>query len=467
MNLLAKNWMGLLITATFFIFSCEDPSEIGLELAPDALSVDVIFEEIELSAENVFVDSIRTQNNESLLVGSTTSDIFGTTTSIAHVQLTALTTALANLEESDDFVQSHVFDSAVLTLEYNYVNTPDISQEQTISVHKLDDHVYSGVYYLANFETPILPSDPDDVFTFTVDGDSLNDALANFEDTISYTLNLKLSETLGTELYDIIQDENTTELVRDQLKGIALVGGETNTVMVGFSPRGQTKLRLHYHIIEDDLAGNISVPYDSLFVDFSFVTAGARYNQINTDRSSSLIGNHISDNLEEFDTEDGLVYLMPGSGIFPKISLQPLKDFYSRFDPSQGEFIQISRAEFVIQTSNTDTLYQKNPVDLRFMFMNDGQQVNTTGLATQDINSTLVLQDVGYQLNTQQALLAGLNEETFQYNGVMTYFVQLIEDGTIDVDKLALMPSNFNTMDRSVFEIDVIKLRIYYAVSNR
>ncbi len=475
MNLLAKTWIGLLLIAGLFIFSCEDPSDIGLELTN--LPVDVVYQEITLPASNVFVDSIRTSENASLMVGRVESEIFGATNSTALSALTFIGPDIETVSDSvtvgsDKFFTTFtpILDSVVMTLEVNYVHSSNVGDLQTFTVHKLDDQLFSGVYYLANFDTPILPNYQDDEFSFTVDADSLMEVWQKDQtddDYEPYRFSFKLSDSLSTEFFDIAHSDFTYELLKNEFKGIALQGAPDGTIMTGFSPTGTSNIRIHYHIWADTVGRSSGILADSLTSDFIFATNGARYNKFQTDRSGSVIGGSISNNLKEFDTNDGNVYFMPGSGIFPKVSLQPLHDFFDQFNPEEGQFLHISRAEFTLKTGNTDTLFEANPSNFRFLFMADSAQVNTTGLAESDLYSTIVLDDIGYQANSYRPLTAYFNNDSLEYNANMSAFVQHIEDGTVDVEKLVLMPQTFNSMNYSVFNIEEIKLGVYYIISDR
>ncbi|MFY0625339.1 MAG: DUF4270 family protein [Reichenbachiella sp.] len=475
MNLLAKIWNGLLIIAGLFIFSCEDPSDIGLALDPDALSTQISYKEITLTAENVFNDSLKTSNTSVLLVGKSQSDIFGTTESTAYVRLSTDNSSLSPLD-TDGVTQYYVYDSTVLTLQYFSVNADHVANTQTISVHQLEDQLISSVSYLSRFDTPYMANDPDDTFDFKIDKEDLDEALENPLDTPNYQLTTHLSAFLGQQLFDIVESNETQELLRDDFKGIAFVSDPNNDALIGFNAGGGTNITVHYHIMEETEDGPV-VDTDSLGIVFSLTSANARYNKIEVDRTGSLIGANIGEDLATFETGDGKVYMNPATGIYPKVSLQPLYDFFEEESGETGQPILISRAELVVTSALNDGEYRANNANFRMLFMNEGKQVNTSGLIIGDLVSSIVSTDIGYLGGSQAPLIASFTDSLTDYRASMTFFIQLVENGdvysSIDaegnkvrLESFSLMPSDIQIADYSVIDLSDIKLNLYYAQPN-
>ncbi len=484
MNLLAKIWIGLLTITSLFIFSCSDPTEIGLELNPDAISARLVFEEFTLPVENIFIDSLISSNSSRLLIGKKSDDIYGSVSSSAMIRLSSETSSLIPLvydikttvETNPPGVtvdtvswQYHVFDSLVLNLEYSSVNTSDsLYLPQSITVHQLDDELLTGVYYLSKFDTPMLPAEPENIFNFVVDKDSLNDALVKANEEPYYILQRRLSDNLGRQLYDIVRNDKTNEKMRTEFKGIGIVPGDNNTSLIGFNPNGLSGVTLHYHIMEEDTTGEITVARDSLEVLFNFTGAGAYYNRIKTDRTGSLIGDNIKGHLEGFETGDGKAYLNSVAGIYPRVSLDPLHEFLSRYNQEEGEYVQVAKAEILINTSKNSGNYNPNVNNTRFIFLKENTNSSSINLGVNDVDTNLLININGTLSTTREelknVLIADYNAESSSYQASLTYFLQNfqnIED--IQLEGITLMPSDLGIPSSSIIDQSDVKLRLYYA----
>ncbi|MBU2884718.1 DUF4270 domain-containing protein [Gilvimarinus agarilyticus] len=474
MNLLDKNWSGLLIFATLTIFSCEDPSEVGLGLDPDGIETGVYYEELLLPAQNVFIDSIRTSTGEQFrfLIGKITDDVFGSTSSTAYAQLSTVSSVqplvfrLDTLSTDpivvDTLWTKYVIDSAVLTLNYGDISSSEATvTSQTLSIHEVDDQLFSGVYYLADFETPILPAESAHGFSFTPRMDSLT-----LEDPSSDTVHFKLNQTWAERLFEIARQSDRAQLLREDFKGIAIVPDETNTAMIEYLSTGLTALNVHYHLEAD------TVYADSLLVNFSLSAANAKYNKITTDRTGSLIGNHIGDNLENFSTGDNKLYINPASGIHPKLSLQPLVDF---LEADGNELIQLNNVVFELVSEGTETPLNNKVKNLRLYFIGDQSQININGLSAQNLYTTGVMTDIGYLTGSLLLLNLPIDTSAVKYRGAATLFAQSVNNGYIDLkpeegesirNSLVLLSTDPMSIDRSIIPQDSIKMKIFYSKPN-
>ncbi|UXP33110.1 DUF4270 domain-containing protein [Reichenbachiella agarivorans] len=475
MSLLDKNCLGLLTFAAFFIFSCEDPSEVGLGLDPDGVASGVFYEEIYLPAQNVFIDSLRTSGNTRLLVGSVTDDVYGKTSAMSYNQLST-TSGIQSLGFKLDTVStsplvvdtlwySYVVDSTVLTLGYDYIHSKESIKAQTIRVYEVDDQLFSGVYYLSKFNTPILPLEAGNEFSFVPRLDSI------VNETVD-TVKFYLKREWGDRLFDIARQSNRATLLATDFKGIAIGGGDDNTSIIGFTSTGYTALNVHYHIVGPDSNKADSVYFDSLAVNFSLSASAAKYNKITTDRTGSLIGTGIT-NLGNFDVDDGNVYLNAAAGIYPKIDMQPLVDFL-RGD--EQELIQINNLEFELPTDGEETTLDEKVSQVRLYFVGDSTQINVQGLTTNDIYNTGVLKDIGYLTGALDLLSLAIDTTSFSYRGAATFFGHSIANGYIfaepeDVNeevynKVVVMPVDLGKVNQTVIPKDGIKVKVFYSKPN-
>ncbi|WP_176214733.1 DUF4270 family protein [Reichenbachiella faecimaris] len=454
-----KNWPGLLIVVALAIFSCEDASDIGLGLDPDGVRVNVLYEELPLAATNVRIDSIRTSNSSRLLIGKYADPIFGTTVSTALSQIN-LTNTLSGLSGDDHY---YVVDSTVINLNINKAHTDDISNVQSFTVYQLTDTIFTSGYYLSDFITNYRTDESFGNFDIKLSASSLN-----LIDEKNYLVQKKLSASLGDELFAIANGQKGNSVspsgaLRYEFKGIAIVGDAANNVLLDIDHVDSTNIRVHYHVVDpytEDGNSLDSVLVDSLFLNYSLGSNGAYYNQISTDRSGSLMSSETG-NYNGFTTGDGNIYLQPASGIFPKLNFDALNQFFAA-NPN----IQINRMEFSIETKE-NSAYNSNVGNFRFLYVDqaDGSKINTNGLLTNILGETAILSDAGYISGSSEPLIASLDETSLTYTGVPTFFAQLVETGSIEVDHIILVPQDVTTPDFSVFDEETgFIIKLYYTL---
>lgn len=465
MNLLDKNWPGLLIVVALAIFSCEDANDIGLGLDPDGVRVNVLYEELPLKATNVRVDSVRTSNASRFLIGRNSDPIFGTTSSTAYSRLTFLTALETSADinsDLEDFGQDpFVYDSITINLDIKKVHTNDILAPQTFDVYQLEDSLFAGVYYLSNFDVPYNTAEKQGSFTFNI---SISE-VGYLEDDSTYLLSFKLNDTMGQKLMDFAKDTDVSlnQATWYNYKGIAIVPDPSNTALIGISPNDSTSIQVHYHIqdyYEENSIIKDSLYQDSLTMNLTLGGSGAYYSKIETDRSGSLMAAEAGD-YNEFETGDGNVYLQPATGIFPKVDLSTLKAFFDA-NPT----IQVNRMEFAVETEENSEYYA-NTSDLRFMFagQESGSKINAIGLATNQVINTAILTDNGYLSGSSEILATRLDQTSLIYSGIPTFFGQLVENSTLEVDHAIVMPTDMTTPDFSVFnEENGFIIKLYYTL---
>jgi len=466
MNLLDRILLVLLAVATLSMFSCQNSSEIGIELDPDGLRVGVHYTELNLPATNIFIDSLRTDEDRRLLVGKNADPIFGTTEAVALSQLSILTAIVARHDTT-----TYILDSAFLDLELNYVHSGTLLNQFMFSLHQLQDTLFNSPFYLADFETTYDANALDGGFNLDLSTLTLSEGVID-------TLQVALSDDFSSMLFDILQnDESVSNELRNELKGLAFVGDQNNEAILGFNPTGGTKIILHYHIshLTLDIDNGIidSVLIDSLAAEFTFGAPNAgRYNQLNVDRSGSVIGSAIKSNFESFDADLSNVYLQSASGIYPVIDFSPLNNLFDSLPQ-----IQINRLDIDLESvANGEQL--ENALDLRFFFIEENfdivgsdsipngtyKNVYTPGLFSNNPGTTAILDDVAYIRQATDLLLAPIDDQTFIYNGGATLFAQILEAGNLSVKRIVLMPSDLTNMNRSVFDKNGIKLKIFYTL---
>ena len=456
MNLLDKIWFGLLTIVALTIFSCEDSSDIGLDLDSDGVRVKVLYTELPLEAKNVSIDSIITSDDSRLLLGKNVDPTFGTIRSTLYSQLSFKTGVL--IPGTD---KSYVIDSTVINLNIDKVHTNEFDQIQHFDIYQLTDTLFGSNNYYANYSTPYRTDKKEGSFDMLLNSDRVRD-----KDSLTYILSYRLPDDLGDELFAIATEEKGSSIspagaLKYEYKGIAIVPSEDNTILLGIEPEDSTNITVHYHEIHSYKESNVSK--DSVSIDSLTLVVGLNslfYNNISTDRTGSRMENE-KGNYNSFSTNDGNVYLQPASGIFPKLDLDTLSKFLARYPD-----IQINRLEIVAETREND-IYHQNIQDLRFMYVDaeDGSKINTNGLASNILYEAAIMTDNGYLARIPEMLVSSLDETSLTYEGYPTFFGQLVETGSLNVESVIVMPTDLTTPDYSIFdEKSGFRIKLYYTL---
>lgn len=212
-------WPAKLTAILFLVLtiatSCEDPSNIGLELDPDNNQIGVFYQEISLSATVVLQDSLSTTNSGVLVYGNEESDFFGKTESIGYSRL-FFNRDIARPKENA------VLDSVKFLFNMREVLTADTINPKTIHVHLLTEQIQDINYY--NFSS--VAYEPTPSFSATFD-------FTDRQDTIVST---KVDNALTQEIFTELKDGRYFQDIfsfREFLPGLAFKAEEGENVGFG------------------------------------------------------------------------------------------------------------------------------------------------------------------------------------------------------------------------------------------
>lgn len=139
-----QNWrvkvVGLCISIAAIFSSCEDPSNIGLELDPDNNQIGVFYVEIPLSADVVQRDSIYTTNTGVVLYGKSESDFFGVTEAVGYSRL------FFNRDIARPKTGAKL-DSVKLNISFREVIAEELETPKNLSIHLLQEQIQDRDYY--------------------------------------------------------------------------------------------------------------------------------------------------------------------------------------------------------------------------------------------------------------------------------------------------------------------------------
>lgn len=221
--------------------SCSDPASVGLELAPGNNQIGVFYEEFDLDAEVVLLDSFSTTNSSVLLAGHETDDFFGVIEATAHTRMYLDVTV-------DRPRNDAIFDSAFFDLEVVSVNGSDLDQPKKYSIHQLSEPILDTVYYnfdqLPYFETPISEGE------------------VQFDDVKDSTLRFPLSSTFADEMFVKLRSTREYQSLfefRDDFPGVVVKANPGDNTTIGIQPGTNTRMTFFYHYEGDTTATSYSI----------------------------------------------------------------------------------------------------------------------------------------------------------------------------------------------------------------
>ena len=436
MNLLDRNAVGgLMLSALLLFFSCEDPGEIGLSVNPDRDEIDVKLKKFTLPFKNTRTDSVRTDISGRLIAGVIDDPVYGKTFATAYTQF--------NLDFDGDPITapSARLDSAVLHLAYSYWHGFDFSQPQTFRVYQLADTLFNTVTYLSHMST--------DISTRLLGSATVR--IIPQQDTV---LSIRLTQTFASLLFDEAKLFISEATFQNELKGLAIVPDDNNSVIVGFDPFDEsTRMSLYYNIPDFNI--------DSVEYRFEFSGDNTnRYNRLIHDRSGSILAE--GQNKTVFESPDGLVHWQPATGVLPVIDFSPYKAFADSLD-----YLVISRAELEIGPNLLHEVYPNinPPTETRFIFIKDAN-IDGPGTVFDPANNT-ILDNNSYLTGSFNVDSHAYDEVVTQsYRGTLTIYLELLASGQIEFSEVVMLPRTISTFDQASFSKEGVKLKVFYTTTS-
>lgn len=225
------------------ISSCSDPASVGLELAPGNNQIGVFYQEFNLDAQVVLLDSFNTVNSGVLVVGSESDDLFGKTEAIGYSRLFFEATAVRPPVNS-------ILDSMFFELDIVSINGSNLDQPKGYSVHKLSEPILDTLYY--NFDALSFNENP-----FA----SLNFTFNDIKDTV---LRLPATKEFQNEFFGKLKVGQGNEFdnlftFRSYFPGIAVKARDGDNSTAGVALGGNTGIAVYYHLDGDTIAKRFDV----------------------------------------------------------------------------------------------------------------------------------------------------------------------------------------------------------------
>ena len=305
--------------------SCEKQYiNFGNNFIENSITNLVLVDSSTVEISTVYVDSFVTSNTNIIFAGRFKDEKFGDVKSQSFLQMGL--PASTNY----DMPNGATFDSLEVILRLNKQYYGDTLSTYKIGIHQLLAPItYPTTQQFSFFNLNKREYDPTEL------GSNQLIVSPFGRDTIA----IKLSPALGLDLFKKMQNKDgaTTTLAEfiSYFKGLAIVGGSANNLILGFSD--SLIMRMHYH--------KPTVFTDAAHIDFSMNQANYQFNNITIDRAGSPIAALGPTNKQLFSpvTQNaGFSQYITGS--IAKLSFPYLKDLYQL-----PNFIKIIKAQLIIK----------------------------------------------------------------------------------------------------------------------
>jgi hypothetical protein len=287
------------------------PSEIGSNfLGGGSLSLSYT-DTLTLKVSTVIFDSVSTLQSSRLLTGYVEDPQIGKIYASPYFRLNPVT--VQSLDSDFDF------EYLALRLEYDRYSYYDTTRQMTLHVFQIDEDIeteddgrlYNNrVFRKKRTNGQVVP----------LGSLSFNPSPNRFD-----TLEIKLADSFGKELFQLVKDGDDKVTVEndflDFIKGITLESDtSTSSCFVGFKPNAS--LRLHY-------VNNNEVPKRKAYIDFSF-QSNLYYNQIRSNRQSTSLADLTTREkpLSTLKTSN-VTYLNSGIGLGIRVEIPHLRSILS------------------------------------------------------------------------------------------------------------------------------------------
>jgi len=443
-------------------FSCqEDLNYLGFKSNQQRFKV--YYAEIPVGSSVLWMDSLETMNSIStkttnrILVGSYSDPEFGKVHAESYSQFapTNITTVIPT---------TAVFDSVVLQLYYDfYVYGSSGKSVQDISIHEITKDLKNDSVYYSN-STVVYNPTPLGNQSLVIDADFFTKEAEDTDKDSVITIKIKLDPAFGKKLFDAVdpEDENYTNfnLFKTTFKGLAIIPQAADVIAGMKTNNVNTALILYYHN-----AGTNSKLLFSL--------SGVNFSKIPADRSSTELAG-----LNKFYTDftpGNNRYLQAGTSLVTKLDFSK---YYEYIDSLED--IIINSAELSVDNINPDGGFKK-PSVLALAMLTEKNRYKTLQTRQDTIdfvnfNGTLVLGNLAnddlqaslFAANDQGSLLThtySTNNNSYTGSYPTLLFQKLFDLREKPYPYWALMSSSppfSKSVNRTVFQKDNIKLKIYY-----
>ncbi|MEP0713673.1 DUF4270 family protein [Algoriphagus sp.] len=435
----------------FLISSCSDPATVGIELAPGNNQIGVVFEEFELSAEVVLVDSFNTTNQIVLVVGEEEDDFFGKTSGQAYTRLSF--DPNTPLPKEDALLDSVFFFMNVRSIDGN-----KLDEAKYYSVHKLTEQIQDTIYYnfdkLSYEESPIASGE----IIFGEKSDTL--------------VSLKVTPEFAEELFTEIKDGlyfNDIFVFRDYIPGVVIKGREGDNTTIGLGLGTGTGLISYYHYEGDTAAKAYSITA-SVRLSNGSISAARGFSSIQSNRSGTPT-QVVTETNKSYNVGP-LVGMKSGLGMTIKLDTSPFDAFLDTLSGVTFNQVILELGEIEEQAES-----QKPPVGITMYFTDSRNEILETSTGARlsvqvdGAPQVLINEDGSETPSTANPAALIYNAESKTYSQFITSYVNALfrnqltrKDWLLYADLPASNGDDFKkSLKQFVVDKNKIKVKVIYS----
>jgi len=427
MTLLAKARLGVIISSLLVFWACENTDDLGLELDPGDSETQVLFEELALTTNSVFIDSLRTDGGSGLIIGSNQDSVVGQVSVTAYTQI--------EYRNGTVPVDTLRLESGKLYLEVVDILSSNAFVDQEFEIRMTAEPVFQSAVYFADQS---LATGDTVLATWPV-------IVSDFEQPIVVDLEFAFADRLWVEL---LESSNVSEWNL----GIEIAAAQPDGGIVNVNIDGDSTFIALESLDSRDSDFNT-------FFDFT-----NQFHNVTRDRSGSLISDvNETGDVTSFN-DISLVNAL--AGVYTTIDLGPLRDF-----AINNPDAVVNNAEIEIPSSEDLINERSTRVGImNFLFAADGSVINGPGLLS-DLGVTALAPEDDYLGASipQAARSVSLDVDNLDYNQQITLFSQFfLSMQTIDEETLTtgfvLIPALRLTTQQSAIVSDSVKMKLFYTV---
>lgn len=509
MNLWGR-FAGSTFLALIFLISCKEDETglLGFKSTSDKFKV--TYQEVPVTSSVMRIDSVVTYNNLThlanprLLVGRYIDNTFGEITAEAYTQFGPVT-PVVTISSSATLVSGYL----ILSPDF-YQYGDGVTSTNTFTVHELLDsipHITSATSelpksiqgvpgyqpYYFNSGVPYDPS-PIGSTVFTIDPSSFDqkaDDIINDPDKLDHksidTIRIQLNSAFSNKLFAVARnqtsDYTTLGRFRRIFKGLVIRPGVSDTKVIGFNPDidsttfSKSRLVLTYDEPDATNGGTIRKTLDYTL----FKSGLIGFSKITADRAATPLATLPSPGVEV--DLGGMRYYQSGDPVTTKVNFDKFLEFADTIPNLVFNSVQLS-------IDVDDATPHTPPPSLRLRYLNESNEF-VNFYSANDADATFPLYPsmtadedgwyvVGQKINnsiTGSFFDLIYNAENKRYTADLTDFFQTmyeVKDAEFRYTNFALVgfaeqaigsaPQIGKSVNRTVFNKDNIKLKIFYTV---
>lgn len=445
---------GIILLIPVFL-GCETSEDLGLQYNLGS-STNVEYVEFVLPATNMYIDSLRTDNVQQILVGNYTDDIGGSLSAEGYFQFFYQTGPMPREEGTDAnpiTTDTLRLDSMVLTFESINISPLNTTSFQAFDVYTLQDSLINSAIYLSNLE-----ANTDELIG------SFSRSINTATDTI---YRIKLTDSFAGSFFNqlrIIAQDPDRAAATEVFKSLGIVPQSTSESIAAFSTESDTSRLIVY-----------TSPLNPDAKDTTYQTVfrfnGKKYTYL--DRSMATYGQSKNEDKTRFNLPGNETVIDPMYGLSTVYSVEPLREF---MEQNNNIFINNAVVTYNLNEGVTrDTLinfytffekengiFGPSTVTNSFanMVMNDVAYTNG-----QNIPSISSLSPTGDRIQVNSTLFFQTLYNSYQEFGDLV-FKTAADGSNFPLSEFVLISQSSITTHRTTFPENGITLRLYYTEIN-